>query len=202
MGDEWFSAPPAVPLTGDERFTGCEASVSDFWRFAMSDLRMNNVRGYLAEFLVARAVGTALPRTEWDAFDVLTPDGVKVEVKSSAYLQVWDQHRLSRIVFTGLRGRTWTPRSGEATDATFNADVYVFCLQTATSHEQYDPLDVAQWEFHVLPKTVLEQLNLQSIALSTLRSYSGGSTAYQELEAAIARAAQARGSASAKDPKD
>ena len=38
-GDEWFSAPPARPLTGDERFTGCEASVSEFWRFAMSDLR-------------------------------------------------------------------------------------------------------------------------------------------------------------------
>jgi len=73
---------------------------------------VNNVRGYLAEFLVARAVDATLPRTEWDAFDVLTPDGVKVEVKSSAYLQVWDQRRFSRIVFTGLRGRTWTPQDG------------------------------------------------------------------------------------------
>lgn len=163
---------------------------------------MNNVRGYLAEFLVARAVDATLPRTEWDAFDVLTPDGVKVEVKSSAYLQVWDQRRLSKIVFTGLRGRIWSPQDGEATDATFNADVYVFCLQTATSHEHYDALDVSQWVFHVLPRTVLEQLNLQSIALSTLRAYSEGSTPYLELASAIARAVEMDAAASAKDPQD
>ena len=50
-------APPAQPLSGDEHFLGLDATVRDFWAFAMSDLRMNNVRGYLAEFLVARAVG-------------------------------------------------------------------------------------------------------------------------------------------------
>jgi len=105
VNDQWFSAPPARVLTGDEPFIGCAATVYDFWRFAMSDLLMNNVRGYLAEFLVARAVQAVGQRIEWDAFDVLTPDGVKVEVKSSAYLQVWDQRAPSRILFSGLRGR-------------------------------------------------------------------------------------------------
>lgn len=44
-------------------------------------LRMNNVRGDLAEFLVARAVGATGPRVEWDAYDVLAPDGTRIEVK-------------------------------------------------------------------------------------------------------------------------
>jgi len=49
--------PGPSPLTGQEPFDGLDATVLDFWRWAMSDLRVNNVRGYLAEFLVAKAVG-------------------------------------------------------------------------------------------------------------------------------------------------
>lgn len=36
--------PPKAPeLSGAEPFSGLDASVADFWRFAMSDLRTNNV---------------------------------------------------------------------------------------------------------------------------------------------------------------
>lgn len=87
-------APILAPLDGAEPFIGVEATVADFWRFALSDLRMNNTRGYLAEFIVARAVGATTTRVEWDSYDVLAPSGARIEVKSSAYLQVWD-HRES-----------------------------------------------------------------------------------------------------------
>ena len=43
------------PLTGSECFSNGD-TVLDFWRWAMGDLRMNNARGYLAEYLVARTV--------------------------------------------------------------------------------------------------------------------------------------------------
>jgi hypothetical protein len=135
VSDVWTSAPTLPPLDGSEPFNGVDATVVDFWRFALSDLRMNNTRGYLAEFLVAKAVGATAGRVEWDAFDVLAPSGARIEVKSSAYLQVWDQRPPSRIVFSGLTGRTWSPQGGESSVATYNADVYVFCVQTATTHE-------------------------------------------------------------------
>lgn len=80
-----FEPPVAPTLSGDERFDGLAASVLDFWSFVMSDLRTNNVRGYLAEFMVARAVGSTDPRVEWDPWDVTSPDGVKIEVKISGY---------------------------------------------------------------------------------------------------------------------
>ena len=41
----------------------------DFWRFALSNLQMNNARGYLAEFLVAKAVGSTGLQIEWDPYD-------------------------------------------------------------------------------------------------------------------------------------
>lgn len=181
---EWFSAPVAAPLTGSEELRGVAgALVVDFWRFAMSDLRMNNIRGYLAEYLVARAVGATGTRVEWDAYDVLAPDGTRIEVKSSAYLQVWEQRKLSRISFSGLRGRTWD-RYGVAPEATYNADVYVFCVQSATSHDNYDPLDVEQWQFYVLSRQVIEATGYHSIGLPAIQALTAA-TPYAQLGAAI-----------------
>src|SRR5689334_1809608 len=86
-------------LTGEEEILP-GATVRDFWAWALGDLRLNANRGMLAQFLVARAVGDVRPRDDgWGNFDVLTPEGIKVEVKSSGYLQSWRQTRPSRIVF-------------------------------------------------------------------------------------------------------
>jgi hypothetical protein len=62
----------------------------EFWKWAFSDFLSNALRGVLAEFIVAKAMDcTDVQRTEWDAYDVITSDGIKIEVKSSAYLQSW-----------------------------------------------------------------------------------------------------------------
>lgn len=185
MTDEWTSPPPASPLNGTERFKGLNATVQDMWAFCMSDLKMNNVRGYLAEFLVSEAVGAAGKRIEWDAYDVLSPSGVKIEVKSSAYVQAWDQRRPSRIVFTGLTGRTWSPQDGESAEATYNADVFVFCVQTAQTHEAYDPLDVGQWDFYVLSRDAVVATTYRSLSLPTLLKLTGGPIPYGDLAGAI-----------------
>lgn len=65
------------------------ATVGEFWRWAMSDLLGNRVRGLLAEFIVGRLLGDdtlSHPRMEWDSYDLLYR-GHKIEVKSSAYTQ-------------------------------------------------------------------------------------------------------------------
>lgn len=184
----WTDPPLPLVLDGSEPFAGLDASVMDFWRFAMSDLRMNNVRGYLAEFLVARAVGATGPRVEWDAYDVLAPDGTRIEVKASAYLQAWAQRGPSRITFTGLTGRTWTPEGGSSKEQTFNADVYVFAVQTAADHGSYDPLDTDQWRFYVLPRRVLAGRGNRSISLATLESLNAGPHHISALTQAITAA--------------
>jgi hypothetical protein len=139
----WIDAPKLPPLGGDELFIGAgDATVLDFWRSAMSDLRTNNTRGYLAEFLVTRSLGVVAERVEWDDFDVLW-DGVEIEVKSSAYLQSWSQRRLSQIKFTGLRGRSWGDiTTGLAAERNYKADVYVFAVHTTQQHDACNPLNV------------------------------------------------------------
>lgn len=179
-------------LTGDELFRGMDATVRDFWQFAMTDLRMNNTRGYLAEFLVARALGSTAPRVEWDAYDVLTPEGIRVEVKSSAYLQSWKQETLSRITFGSLTGQLYDEYGRARTSArTFNADVYVFCVQTAQTAEEYQPLNVDQWVFYVVARSVLEERGWRSIGLSSLRRLCESATPYADLPDAVRAAAAA-----------
>ncbi|WP_163541988.1 hypothetical protein [Occultella kanbiaonis] len=159
-----------APLSGGETFAGMDARVLDFWRFAMSDLQMNNLRGVLAEFLVARAVGSTSARVEWDAFDVLAPDGTRVEVKSSGYLQSWHQERLSAVTFQVRPSYGWHPVTGTyATERTFQADVYVFAHQTATETAAYDALDVSQWDFYVLPRPVVEGFAGSRVGLARVR---------------------------------
>jgi len=156
---------------------------------AYSDLRTNTARGILAEYLVALAVGSAGgTRREWDDYDVLTRDGVRVEVKSSGYLQVWEQRTLSRITFSGLASRSWPLGGTLAAEASYNADVYVFAIHTAVEHDAYDLLDVEQWEFHVLPVGVVAALGVKSLGLATLRRLSAGAVKWSGLAQAVLEA--------------
>ncbi|KAF0833086.1 hypothetical protein C8E84_0858 [Ornithinibacter aureus] len=154
---------------------------------------MNNTRGYLAEFLVARAVGAEGMRVEWDEYDVLTPGGIRIEVKSSAYLQNWEQRNLSRIQFSGLSRKADTTGGGEGpAEGTYHADVYVFAVQTATSHTGNDPLDVRQWDFYVLARQTIVALGQRSLGLAALARLTDGAVTYAELAAAIHQAAARR----------
>lgn len=181
--------PAPSPLTGDERFTRLDATVRDFWRYAMPDLRMNTVRGHLAEFLVARAVGATHARVEWDAYDVKTPASVTIEVKTSGYLQAWAQTRASEIVFSGLRSTPWYAETNTTGPHGYHADVYVFAVHTTIDHDAYDALDVDAWQFYVLSRTTVEALGQKSMRLSTVRRHAGDPVALDALDQAVTAAA-------------
>ena len=102
-----YEPAPVRTLSGTETILP-GVTVRDLWAWAMGDLRLNTNRGALAQFLVAKAVGDGrLMDDGWGNFDVLSAEGIKVEVKSSAYLQSWRQSKLSSIVFSGLTGIPW-----------------------------------------------------------------------------------------------
>ncbi|WP_329441434.1 hypothetical protein [Streptomyces canus] len=177
---------PLTPLQGNEPINGLpDATVVDFWRFAMPDLRTNNTRGLFAEFLVHQAVSSPEARVEWASHDVATDDGLRIEVKAGAYLQAWEQRTASTIRFSGLRARTWSPDGGYSEAKSHNADVYVFAVQTAREHAAYNPLDTAQWEFYVLPRPVVAALDADSASLSTIRRAAGAPVAFPALGARI-----------------
>ena len=81
-----------------------------------------------------------------------------------------------------------TDELGTFTNSTFNADVYVFCVQTATLHSEYDPLDTGQWDFYVLPRKAIQSRGYKSIGLAALDAAGSGPISYEALAGAIAAA--------------
>lgn len=184
--DTWLEPAPVTPLIGDEPLSGTGATVRDFWSFALSDLKTNIARGVLAEFLVARAVGAQeTVRVSWDNFDITTPEGIRIEVKSSAYLQGWRQKTLSTIRFSGLKGLAWDDMEGWGTDREVRADVFVFGIQTRQTHEDYDPLDVAQWAWYVAPASSVAEHDARSVGMGFLERYAEGPLGYEQIHEAV-----------------
>lgn len=121
-------------------------ALSDFWAWSVSDLVSNATRGRLAEYIGVRALGlaTAGVRDEWAAYDLETPKGVKIEVKSAAYLQAWFQRGPSVISCSPRPSRVWDPQTNlQATERSRQADVYVFALLFHLEKPTLDPIDVA-----------------------------------------------------------
>jgi hypothetical protein len=180
--------------TGDEPLRSQSHNLGptllDFWRWSASDLVSNDTRGVIAEFIVSRALGLDDGvRTEWDAFDLLF-HGLKIEVKSASYLQSWFHRQPSVIRFAIRSTRLWDSSTNvTGVDLKRRADLYVFCLLTHMDKETLDPLDVAQWEFYVVPSSALDsKFPLgKSIALAGLQTLGIAPITYEELGDSIQR---------------
>lgn len=130
-----------------------------FWQWFASNLASNATRGILAEFIFASALGLAQGvRSEWDAFDILTTEGTRIEVKSAAYLQSWAHAKLSKIVFTIRQTPAWSAETNQlSSELKRQADIYVFCVLAHQEKKSLDPLCLDQWEFYLLRSAVLDE---------------------------------------------
>ena len=104
MTDIKFPMIQIAKKTGNESLINFKGetigTVLDFWKWAYSDLLDNAQRGILAEYLVANALNLQNTiRTNWDKYDLITQDGITLEIKTSAYLQTWGQKKLSNLIF-------------------------------------------------------------------------------------------------------
>jgi hypothetical protein len=184
---------PIIRKTGNEVFhrSGQKTSFTllDFWQWKDSDLIGNAERGVLAEFIVANALGVfAGVREAWNAYDLETPSGVKIEVKSAAYLQSWQQKNYSYICFNIRPTKSWNSRTNEfATEIMRQADLYIFCVLKHKDKSTLEPLNLDQWDFYVLPASALNKLSMtqKSIGLSALLKLNPSIVEYDGIAACV-----------------
>lgn len=190
-----ISKSPVIQYFGSESFEMKgkpeEFAIADFWRWACTDLLNNTMRGVLAEFIVSRALGLASGyRTEWDAFDLETQAGLKIELKSSAYLQSWEQARYSNISFGIQPTRGWNAKTNEISELKQRqADAYIFCLLAEKDPEKVNPMALEQWEFYILNTEVLNQElgDQKTLSLGRLRTLDPVQANYSNLSDEIQR---------------
>jgi len=173
----------------DEHFSinghSLDFKLIDFWVWNQSDLIENRNRGILAEFIVQKALGiSSSSRLEWDSFDLKTDEGIKIEVKSAAYIQAWKQNKYSSISF-GIKPTCMLLENNNFSQVkTRQADIYIFCLLEHKEQATIDPMKLDQWIFYILTtKTLNEKFpNQNSISISTIETINHYKCKYEELK--------------------
>ena len=166
------------------------SSVLEFWQWAYSDIIGNIERGHFAEYLVARALNVRQnTRVEWDKYDVLTNDDISIEVKSSGYVQTWQQKGKSKISFSIRPTRAFNSKANAyEREIKRQAQIYVFCVHNYEKKDEgLNPLDMKQWDFYILPteKLNMEVKEQKNISLQKIIKKKKKKCSYSELSASI-----------------
>lgn len=194
-------------LTGNEHFTFDGMPINklllDFWRWNQSLLLSDGIRGELAEFLVASAIGidTDKPRCSWGDHDLLLDGEFRIEVKSCAYLQAWDVYEgaeqpvakkngFSKIRFDIKPVRASGYNRTENYNISRHSEAYVFCLYSCKDRQNANPMVLDEWMFYVLPTAKLNELcgEQKSISLTSLLNLSPFACSYDGLGDAVRKA--------------
>jgi len=162
--------------TGEEHFLNNREkekfTLIEFWQWMASDLVSNATRGIFAEFIVAKALELVIDvRAEWDPYD-LEYNGVKIEVKSGAYIQSWKQKKESSISLGIGKTKAWDAKTNKTSKTSERqSDVYVFCVLAHREQDTINPRDLDQWEFYIIStKRINDTLGGQkSITLPSLK---------------------------------
>lgn len=155
----------------------------DFLNWAYSDLLVNNQRGHLAEYLVALALGVDNEkRIEWDAYDLKYKD-LKIEIKSSAYVQAWEQTKPSVISFGVAKTRALEDNS-YSQELKRQADIYIFCVLKHKDRDTINPLNIEQWDFYIVPTDIInkELGNQKTVKLSALKLIGASPVAFEKIK--------------------
>ncbi|MBP1947128.1 hypothetical protein [Virgibacillus litoralis] len=158
-----------VELNEFTQIKGTSKQIVDYWKWAYSNINTNSERGIFAEFLVGSALGTlGTGRVEWDIADVEYRRKL-IEVKSSAFVQEWEQKKLSVPQFNIAKKYEF----GEyTTSRDRHAQIYIFALLFEKVRNIMDPLNIEQWEFYILStKNINEHFGVQkSVSLKPLKN--------------------------------
>ena len=90
-------------------------------------------------------------RLERDDYD-LNYKGLRIEIKSWAYIQSWEQRKFSNIIFwiKPTQAEKWGDKKRQS-------DLYIFCLLKHKQAWSIDPLKLEQRTFYTLPTSILDE---------------------------------------------
>ena len=163
-------------------------SLLKFWQWTSSNLINNTTRGILAEFIVANALNIVKGvRIEWDTFDLKYND-LKIELKSSAYIQSWKQDVYTKPIFGIQPTLSWDANTNTfGGEIKWHSDIYIFCMLNHKNQETIDPLNLDQWDFYILPTKKLndEKKNQKTISLSSLLKLNPLKVKYEDIKKSL-----------------
>ena len=184
-----FNREPVPLLNPYKEFTDGGKPIGltamDYWRFQFSNVW--DAQEEVAEFIVAKALGLALPHNKngWTTCDIMYKEK-RVEIKASAYFHSWrGDGKVSSQRNFGIPETVGQHNERKEVPERQN-DVYVFCLNLGDSFESSDPFEMSHWEFYVVPTSTINEEcgHKDMVSLSWLKKKTKP-VAYRDLKAAI-----------------
>jgi len=163
-----------------------KSTVGDFWAWAFGDLCDDDIKGIYAEWIVTKILSIpSQRRVSWANSDIITPEGVRIEIKASAFWQSWKlinedgsnktleeikekAKGISSIRFSGLKAGDSVYNS-KVTDKDYKSDIYIFCFQKEEDPFVWNALDMNQWEFYIFEINELREFGGRTVSLKKLR---------------------------------
>lgn len=147
-------------VNGDESLG---MTLLDFWKYQYSNIF--DLQDSIAEFIVSKALGIPEPmnRDGWTLYDIgyIYKDRdhpIRIEIKETGYYHSWQKKivdgRISSRRTFGIH-RAYTEYKDSTTKLERQNDIYVFCLNKGVNEEESYPLDMANWEFYVVPTKII-----------------------------------------------
>lgn len=168
-----------MSITGKTPFTssGKELgfTMSDFWEYQYTNIW--DMQEYIAEFLVGKALRIDHPMNTdgWTLYD-LEYRGKRIEVKETSYYHSWQEKwyegRVSPVRTFDIH-KSYSSYKDNTSELKRNNDIYVFCLNTGVDRETSNPLCMENWEFYVVPTSVInaECKDQKSVSLGRIRQF-------------------------------
>ena len=180
-------------MNGKEPFVFDGESVGfdflDFWKFHYSNLY--NLQNEIAEFVVSKALGidNAQNNQYWTLWDI-SYRGQRIEVKETSYYHSFNQEgKVSRRRVFGITkaNGSYDPANSGNTEFCRQNDIYVFCLNTGDTKQSSHPLNLNNWEFYIVPTTVINERcgDNKTISLGRIRSLGFSAKRYNEIKIEI-----------------
>ena len=176
-------------MNGSEKFefNGKELGYNfiDFWRFHYSNIY--DIQGRIAEFIVAKALDIHDSQNDqyWTLWD-LTYKGLRVEVKETSYYHSFNKDgKISQQRTFGITkaNGSYDPQVSGNSEFCRQNDVYIFCLNTGYTKEESYPLNLNNWEFYIVPTSVINENcgNNKTISLGRIKKLGFSATPYDKI---------------------
>jgi hypothetical protein len=182
-------------MKGNEKFVfdgeSTEFDFLDFWRFHFSNIY--DLQDKLAEFIVSKALGVNEAQNDqyWTLWDV-SYRGKRIEVKETSYYHSFNEEgKVSNRRSFGITMANGSYDTGKSGNEEFcrQNDIYVFCLNIGDTRETSYPLNLNNWEFYIVPTSVINEKcgNNKTISLGRIKGLGFSAKRYNEIKTEIDR---------------
>ena len=153
-------------------------------------MSVENIFFFLRYLSGLKALGIDVPYNKemWTLYDILYRD-TRIEVKETSYYHPWNEGgKISQQRSFGIaKANSNYEHPDEPNRFERQNDIYIFCVVNGETRESSNPLVLDNWDFYVVPTSVINEKSKdnKTISLNRIRSFGYSPISFDMLRLAV-----------------